>query len=91
MFFRITRFGQLILSWLQPFAHPPQRRMGTTGEDVAFPEIPDKGVGLDEVEVLLLPFSPAAARFFRSDHVRSSFSSMYLPLAGLCFMTMNSQ
>lgn len=65
--------------------------MGTTGEDVAFPDIPDNGVGLEEVGVPLLDFPSVAARFLRADHVRSSFSKMYLPLAGLCFMTINSQ
>lgn len=64
--------------------------MGTTGEEVEFPEEVVRGFGRDEVGVLeVLP--SAAARFLRADQVRSSFSRTNLELVGFCFMTMNSQ
>jgi len=62
--------------------------MGMTGDEVALAE-----AGAVLVGVVVAPFvvPAAAARFFKSDQVRSSFWRMYLPLAGFCFMTMNSQ
>jgi len=54
---------------------------------------PVKGVallGVDEVALFVSSFSFAARRL-SSDHVRSSFWSMYRPLFSLRFMIMNSQ
>ena len=91
VFLRIARRGQFTLSWSQPLAHPPQRRIGIVGEEIRFPG-PGAGAPLVDVTAveLLVPVV-AAARFLRSDQVRSSFCNMYLPLVWCCFMTMNSQ
>src|SRR5690242_20404965 len=84
VFFLTGRFGQLNLSWLQPFTQPPERRMGMSVRAEC------EWVLLGGVDVDVVPPAAAALRF-SSDQVRSSFWSMYLRLASLCFMTMNSQ
>jgi hypothetical protein len=88
VFLRIGRFGQFCRSWLQPLTHPPHRRTGIVGDEFSCPAL--TGVGrLGVVVVLDEPL--AAVRFFSSDQVRSSFSSMNFPLFSLRFMIMNSQ
>ena len=87
VFFLIGLFGQLILSWLQPFTHPPQRRAGMVGEPAR--EDCDCGL-LGVIDGGLVPPAAAALRF-SSDHVRSSFCRMYFLFCSLCFMIMNSQ
>jgi hypothetical protein len=89
VFLRMGRRGQFILSWLQPFTHPPQRRTGIVGDEFTWPAL--TGVGLLDVVVgvLAVPFS--AARRLSADQVRSSFCSMYLPLFSLRFMMICSQ
>ncbi len=88
VFLRIIRRGQFILSWLQPFAHPPHRRAGIVG-DVLVP--PVSGVGLLDVDPEAEDPASCAALRLSSDHVRNSFWRIYLPLFSLRFMMINSQ
>ena len=92
VFFRIMRRGQFILSWLQPLAHPPQRRAGIVGDEVrpaCPPEV--RGVDLLDVDGEAFDAFSCAVRRLSSDHVRNSFWRIYLPLLSLRFMTINSQ
>jgi hypothetical protein len=59
------------------------------GDESTLPAL--TGVGRLEVAVGVPDAAFAAVRFFSSDHVRSSFCRMNLPLFSLCFMIMNSQ